>query len=128
MRKIFKQIMAISKRELMIFAHRPLFLFCVVIAPVFLIIYFTTLMGNGLPTDLPVGLVDMDNTHITRIIGRIVDSFEETKIVAHYSNFAQAREAMQRGEIYAILYIPRNTTVDALSNKQPKISFYTKRK
>ncbi len=109
----------------MIFAHRPLFLFCVVIAPVFLIIYFTTLMGNGLPTDLPVGLVDMDNTHITRIIGRIVDSFEETKIVAHYSNFAQAREAMQRGEIYAILYIPRNTTVDALSNKQPKISFYT---
>lgn len=125
MRHILKQIKAISRRELAIFSRRPLFLFCVVIAPVFLIIYFTTLMGNGLPTDLPVGIVDQDNTHITRIIGRIVDSFEETKIVAHYPDFAQAREAMQRGEIYAFLYIPRNTTVDALSNKQPKISFYT---
>jgi ABC-2 type transport system permease protein len=124
MRTILKQIAAISKRELAIFAHRPLFLFCIVIAPIFIIIYFTTLMGNGLPVDLPVGMVDMDNTYVTRILGRTLDSFGETKIVAHYADFAQARDAMQRGEIYAILYIPRNTTVDALSNKQPKISFY----
>lgn len=119
------RILAISKRELSIFAHRPLFLFTMIIAPVILIIFFTTLMGKGLPTDLPTGLVDDDNTHITRIIGRIVDSFEETKIVARYNNVNEAREAMQRGEIYAFLYIPRNTTKKALANKQPRISFYT---
>jgi ABC-2 type transport system permease protein len=119
------RIRAISKRELGIFAHRPLFLFCMIIAPVILIVYFTTLMGNGLPTSLPTGVVDMDNTHVTRIVARILDSFEETKIVAHYSNFAQAREAMQRGEIYAFLYIPKNTTVKALTNRQPTLSFYT---
>ena len=119
------RIRVISKRELGIFAHRPLFLFCMIIAPVILIVYFTTLMGNGLPTSLPTGVVDMDNTHVTRIVARILDSFEETKIVAHYSNFVQAREAMQRGEIYAFLYIPKNTTVKALTNRQPTLSFYT---
>lgn len=119
------RIGAISKRELGIFAHRPLFLFCMIIAPVVCIIFFTTLMGNGLPTGLPTGLVDEDNTHITRILYRIVDSFQETKIVARYPNFAEARHAMQEGKIYAFFYIPKNTTVKALNNKQPKVSFYT---
>ena len=76
-------IKAISKRELAIFSHRPLFLFTMIIAPVVLIVFFTTLMGSGLPTNLPTGIVDQDNTHITRIIYRIIDSFEETKVVAH---------------------------------------------
>lgn len=118
-------IKAISKRELAIFSHRPLFLFTMIIAPVVLIVFFTTLMGSGLPTNLPTGIVDQDNTHITRIIYRIIDSFEETKVVAHYNNVNEARRAMQKGEIYAFLYIPKNTTVKALANKQPRISFYT---
>lgn len=121
----FHRIIAISRRELSIFAHRPLFLFSIIIAPVVLVVFFTTLMGSGLPTDLPTGIVDEDNTHITRIIARIVDSFEGTKIVSHYNNVNEAREAMQRGEIYAFLYIPRNTTVKALASKQPRLSFYT---
>src|SRR5574344_1432438 len=125
MTETIRRILAISRRELGIFAHRPLFLFTMVIAPIIIIIYFTTLMGTGLPTDLPVGLVDMDNTHVTRMVGRIVDSFEETKIVAHYPTFTEARKAMQKGEIYAILYIPKNTTDDALANRQPRLSFYT---
>ncbi len=32
---------------------------------------------------------------------------------------------MQRGEIYAFFYIPEGTTEEAISNRQPKISFYT---
>jgi ABC-2 type transport system permease protein len=119
------RILAISRRELSIFAHRPLFLFTMIIAPVVLVIFFTTLMGSGLPTSLPTGIVDEDNTHVTRIVERIVDSFEETNIVAHYNNVNEAREAMQRGEIYAFLYLPRRTTVKALTSRQPRLSFYT---
>lgn len=123
--EIINRIWAISKRELGVFSHRPLFLFTIIIAPIIILIYFTTLMGKGLPTEMPTGLVDMDNTHVSRIIGRTVDAFGATKIVARYPTFNAAREAMQRGEIYAILYIPRNTTVKAMANRQPRISFYT---
>lgn len=125
MKDTIDRIIAISRREMSIFAHRPLFLFTMIIAPVVLIIFFTTLMGEGLPKDLPTGFVDEDNTHITRIICRTVDALQETRIVAHYNNVNEARKAMQRGEIYAFLYIPRNTTKKALANKQPRISFYT---
>ena len=32
---------------------------------------------------------------------------------------------MQRGEIYAFYYIPERTTEEAISSKQPTVSFYT---
>lgn len=121
----FHDIWNISKREVRLFVHRPMFLFCMIIAPVACIIFFTTLMNEGLPTNLPAGLVDMDNTHITRIVGRVLDSFQNTKIVARYSNVDDARKAMQQGKIYAFFYLPKGTTTDALANRQPKISFYT---
>ena len=113
------------KRELKMFAHRPLFLFTMIVAPVVCALFFTTLMGDGLPTKLPAGMVDEDNTHITRIVGRIIGSMEETDIVARYPNFSEAREAVQRGEIYGFFYIPRGLTEEAIAQRQPKLSFYT---
>ena len=124
-KEIRHRVWIIFKRELGIFTHRPLFLFCMIIAPVLCIIYFTSLMSAGLPTNLPCGMVDEDNTHITHIIDRTVDDLEETHIVAHYPNFTDARKAMQKGEIYAFFYFPRKTTVKAMSSRQPTISFYT---
>lgn len=125
MNDIAKRLAAIIKRELKMFAHRPLFLFTMIVAPVLCAIFFTTLMGDGLPTKLPAGMVDEDNTHITRIVGRIIGSMEETDIVARYPNFSEAREAVQRGEIYGFFYIPRGLTEEAIAQRQPKLSFYT---
>ena len=90
---------AISLREVRMFAHRPLFLFTMIVAQVLCTIFFSSLMGEGLPTKLPTGLVDNDDTKTTRTIIRIIDSMEETDFVARYSSFSEARRAMQRGEI-----------------------------
>ena len=119
------KILAVSKREIKRLLTRPLYVFCMIVAPAFGYVFFTTLMGNGLPVDLPVGVVDEDNTSVTRNIIRNLDAFQQTKIVEQYHNFAEAREAMQRGKIYAIYYIPQGTTKLALSSKQPTVSFYT---
>lgn len=47
------------KRECHRLVSRPLYLFCMVIAPLFCYIFFTTLMDSGLPTNMPVGAVDL---------------------------------------------------------------------
>lgn len=119
------RIYLLVKRELKEMGSRPLYLFCIIIAPLFCYIFFTTLMGNGLPTDMPVGVVDLDNTGTTRNIIRNLDSFQQTKITEYYPSVTEAREAMQRGEIYAFYYIPEGTTEEALSSRQPTVSFYT---
>lgn len=125
MTTICNRLITIFRRELRIFAHRPLFLFTMIVAPVLCIIFFTTLMADGLPTKLPAGLVDEDDTHITRIITRILGSMEETDLAVRYPSFTEARHAMQRGEIYGFFYIPQGLTEDAIANRQPRLSFYT---
>lgn len=103
---VHKRLLQIAKREVIRIATKPMYLFCMVIAPIFSYIFFTTLMSSGLPTNMPAGVVDLDNTSTTRTIIRNLDAFQQTKIVAHYGSFNEAREAIQRGEIYSFYYIP----------------------
>ena len=74
------------QRECRRLVSRPLYLFCMVIAPLFCYIFFTTLMDSGLPKDLPAGVVDMDDSSTSRNIVRNLDAFSQTGVVAHYSN------------------------------------------
>ena len=117
-------LLNIAKREVLRIAVRPLYLFCMIIAPVFCYLFFTTLMANGLPTALPAGVVDLDNTSTTRNIIRNLDAFQQTHIVAHYPSVMEARKAIQRGEIYSFYKLPEGTTEAPLASRQPKVSFY----
>lgn len=125
MKTTCRRLIAIFRRELRIFAHRPLFLFTMIVAPVLCLVFFTTLMSDGLPTKLPAGLVDEDDTHVTRIVSRILGSMEETDLVTRYPSFSEARRAMQRGEIYGFFHIPQGLTEEAIANRQPRLAFYT---
>lgn len=115
----------VMKRECQRLVSRPLYLFSMVAAPLFCYVFFTTLMGSGLPTDMPVGIVDQDQTSTTRQLSRTLDAFQQSKIVARYPTFNEAREAMQRREIYGFYYIPEGTTAQAQAQRRPTVSFYT---
>ena len=115
----------VMKRECRRLVARPLYLFCMIGAPLFCYVFFTTLMDSGLPQNMPVGVVDEDQTTTSRQLTRNLDAFQQTRIVAHYPDIAQARQAMQRREIYGFFLIPEGTTAEAQSQRQPKISFYT---
>src|SRR3712207_3570557 len=112
-------------RECRRLVSRPIYLFSMVISPLFCYVFFTTLMSSGLPEGLPAGVVDMDRSANSRNIIRNLDSFTQTEIVDHYSNIADARIALQKGKIYGFFYIPEGLSADAQSQRQPKVSFYT---
>jgi len=119
-----KRIYRTAVRECGNLRRNPIYLFCMVLFPILVIVFFTTMMKEGQPEDMPVGIVDLDNTATTRALIRKLDAFQTTKIVRHYANVSDARRAIQRNEIYAFLYFPKNTTTDLLASRQPKISFY----
>lgn len=121
---IFRTIYHIALRECGIMRRHPIYLFCMVIFPVLVTLFFTTLMNEGQPIEMPVGVIDNDDTPTSRAMIRKLDAFQTTKVTAHYPNINEARNAIQRNEIYAFLYIPKGTTRKLLSARQPKISFY----
>ncbi len=125
MKNLLPHLRLLMRYELRQMGSRPLYLFSIFLAPLLCILFFTTLMGEGLPTDMPVGIVDEDNTATSRNIVRTMDAFQYTKIVAHYGTVAEARDAMQRGKLYAFYYIPKGTTQEAVAGRQPTVSFYT---
>lgn len=121
---MWRNVWAIMLRELRILWKNPIYGFCMVVFPILVMVYFTTLMEEGLPEDMPIGIVDQDNTSTTRALVRRLDGFQSSKVVASYPTAAEARHAMQRNEIYAFLYLPKGTTEKLLSSRQPKISYY----
>ncbi len=121
----YKAFWNVIRRECHRLVSRPLYLFCMIVAPLFCYIFFTTLMESGLPTDMPVGVVDQDQTSTTRQLTRTLDAFQQSKVIAHYPTFNEAREAVQRGDIYAFYYIPEGTTAEAQAQRRPTVSFYT---
>ena len=122
--KYLFQIWQIARRECRILRKNHIYGFCMVVFPLLAMIFFTSLMDEGLPEDMPVGVVDLDNTSTSRSLVRRLDAFQNSRVVARYPSVADARRAVQENQIYAFLYIPKGTTDDLLSSRQPKISFY----
>ena len=111
-------------RELSLIRHNGLYMACLVGFPLLVMIFFTSLMAEGQPADMPVGVVDLDNSSTSRKIVRSLDAFQNTHIAGSYSDVAAAREAMQKGEIYAFIYFPRDCATNMIAGRQPGISFY----
>ena len=107
---IIHHIKRVVLREIDTIATQPIYLFCMVVAPIACFILFSTLMYQGLPEKLPVAVVDADNTPTTREIIRNLDAMQQIGIVARYVTAEEAFEDMKRGNIYAIYYIPEGTT------------------
>lgn len=116
---------SIFLRELRRLAVQPIYWFCMVIAPLFCYFFFTSLMHEGLPESLPLGVVDEDHTVTSRNLVRNLDAFQMTDVVKTYSNVTEARKAVQQGHIYGFYLIPQGTTSEAQSQRLPTISFYT---
>ena len=119
--RVLRQIYALSVRECKIFLHNPIYGFCMVAFPLAVIFFFTSLLEEGQPKEMPVGVVDLDNTSTTRALIRTLDSFQSCEVVAHYATPAEAREAIENNKIYGFLYIPEGTTAKLLASRQPKI-------
>ena len=122
--KTLRQIYDLSVRECKIFLRNPIYAACMVVFPLLVMIFFTSMLDEGQPCEMPVGVVDLDNTSTSRGLIRRLDAFQSSKVVAHFPSVTEARHAIQNNEIYGFLYIPKGTTDDLLASRQPKVSFY----
>ena len=122
--KYLSQILDIALRELGILWRNRIYGFCMIVFPLVLVIFFTTMLDEGTPHDLPIGVVDQDNSATSRGLIRNLDAMQSSRVVYRFANVTEARFAMQEGKVYAYLYIPEGTASKLLAGRQPKISYY----
>ena len=122
--KYLRQIFDIALRELDTLRRNRIYGFCMLVFPLLLVTFFTTMLDEGLPQDLPIGVVDQDNSATSRSLVRNLDAMQNSRVVYRFANVTEARSAMQEGKVFAYLYIPEGTASKLLAGRQPKISYY----
>lgn len=104
---------------------RKIYIFMMLIVPAGCTWFFLDLMKDGLPIPVPVTLVDLDRSAMSRSITRSMMSNQFVEIADETSSYHQALDKLQRGETYGFFYIPRGFQQKVLSGGQPTLSFFT---
>lgn len=120
-----KGILAIAKREWKRIFSSKVCIFGMLVAPILSMVILVSMMEPGLPTKIPIAVVDLDNSGTSRGLVRQLDAFSKTDIKYKTLNFSEARDMMERWEVYAILTIPKDFERDASLGNNPKLVFYT---
>ncbi len=107
----------------MMFA-RPLYLFASVGVMLLSTFFFLTLMQGGSAEKMPVAVVDLDQTSISRRLIHEMQATPSVDIQLVTNSYPEAREAMQQGKIYGIFVIPECFYDELVSFKRPKMDFY----
>lgn len=113
----------IIKRELALWKRRPVYVLAPLAAMLFCGVFFLTFFGHGSVQELPIAVVDHDDSSLTRNFIRQLDATELGRVV-RFGDYAGAREAMQSGKVTAICVLPENMYADVLAGRKPVASIY----
>lgn len=120
-----KSFIAGIKRELRRMGSRKMYIFGMVVVPVFTVIFFLNLLGPGLPEHVPTAVVDLDHSSMSRSVTRSLKALQLLDICAEAESYDKALEQVRRGETFGFFVIPANFEKDALGGRTPTLEYYT---
>ena len=88
--KYISQILDLGLRELDILRRNRIYGFCMLMFPLLLVVFFTTMLSDGIPQDLPIGVVDQDNSATSRGLIRNLDAMQSSRVVYRFANVTEA--------------------------------------
>ncbi len=123
-KKLYHNTVAVIRREWKRILGRPIYLFSSVFVMIFCYIFFLSIFNDGMPRSLPIGVVDLDHSYVSRTFVRNMDAVPNVHVVKQYVDYGEARDAMQRGDIYAFYTLDKGFGRKLMSSQQPDFSFY----
>jgi ABC-2 type transport system permease protein len=124
MKILIKSIWEVAIREVNRMSSRGLYFTVALILPVLSILFFSSLLKEGVPTKMPIAIVDLDQTATSRKIARTIDVTPLSKVTENLQSETEAMSELRSGNIYAFVVLPENLQSDILASHQPVISYY----
>ena len=114
----------VAHRELLhISTHWP-YLFITFVGPLLAFYLVMWIFSGSVPRDLPVAVVDLDHTAMSRQIVRMTDATPIASVNRSFTSLQEARVAMEKGKADAILDIPNGTEKDILRGGSSNVALY----
>ncbi|MBR5018686.1 MAG: ABC transporter permease [Bacteroidales bacterium] len=117
----------VFRRELHLIRLRPLYFLGSVGTMTAAAVFFLTFFSEGLPQDLPVGVVDFDQTSTSRNLRQQLDATQRSHVIS-FTTFQDARRALESGRINGFVVIPAHFDEDVQSFRCPKMGVYVNTK
>lgn len=112
-----KTVFQIAYYELRHILKNPILLIIVFIAPTVYGLYFSAVYCHGVLSDIPLGIVDMDNSQLS---GELITAFNNNPYfkTVEVSSYKELQEAMKTNKIRAGIVIPGDFEKDVRQNRQ----------
>ncbi|RXJ70449.1 multidrug ABC transporter permease [Veronia nyctiphanis] len=89
--------------------------------PLVLFAIIWLIFSAGTAREMPVAVIDKDNSQISRTLVRYYDA-SPTLSVSHYASTKEATDAMNRGEVFATVEIPEQFEKRTLRGEKPDVN------
>jgi ABC-2 type transport system permease protein len=114
----------VLKRELKILARKWPNLFVTFVGPLTAFLLISWIFSSNVPNKLPVAVVDMDHTALSRQMTRMVDATSIASVNRSFVSLFEAKLAMEKGLADAVLYIPKGIEKDIYRGEGTKVALY----
>jgi ABC-2 type transport system permease protein len=111
-------------REIDRMTGSTIYLFTTLIGPLISFIILLSVFSDGVPRNLPVGIVDQDNTNLSRKIGMWVGATAEAEVVGYFPNPPEAYQQMKEGKVDAVIIIPEGTEKNILKGQGKTVQVF----
>src|SRR5712671_2806931 len=111
-------------RELTWLRRRPFLLALTTIAPLSLMALLTIVFSAGLATRLPIAVLDLDSSDLSRSIIRMVDATPDTAVAVRAGELAEGRGMILSGKVHGLLMLPQNLERDVFAGRRPEVVFF----
>lgn len=101
-------------REIDRMSGSTIYVFTTLIGPLISFVILLSIFSSGVPHNIPVGVVDMDNTNLSRKISMWIGATQEVSVAMHLSNQEEAYRQMAEGKLDAVIIIPEDTEKNIL--------------
>ncbi len=115
----------IIKRELRRMTSRKIYVVMMLVVPLACTFFFLNLMHEGLPLKVPVGMIDLDHSSLSRQIGRSLNASELIDINSDFESYNEAITGVRNGDIYGFFLIPPDFQEKAIGGEKPTLSFFS---
>jgi len=108
----------LAKREIgLLLSNRTIFLFAIIL-PFISILFFSTLLSVGVVRDLPVAVVDLDQSSMSRNLISQLNATPELNVTASPTSQEDGELLIKEGAVYGLVIIPNNFSNDIRQGKQ----------
>ena len=111
-------------REIDWLRRRPFLLAFVTIVPLALMALLTAIFSAGLATRLPIAVLDLDSSDLSRSIIRMVDATPDTAVAVRAGELAEGRGMILSGKVHGLLMLPQNLERDVFAGRRPEVVFF----